>query len=213
MEPGSETGTTETDDGPAGGESSSTSGVVEECVLPEGEELSGSMTMITIRNDAAEPRYVIATGDWGNGIFEVVVDGSVVNHDHDDAFFTACDQCLNSCGNGSAPGLIINSGATTAIPWNGGVWAPSERSEACTAEFCDEDPAGGSPESCSVLRSFDDGADYTVRIQVYDACPQGDEDQCTCEDGVCPYSTDTFGGGATLEASTTFPEGATIVIE
>ncbi len=218
-DPGSETEASEPgadtdadDDEPAGEDSSSSGGDADVCDLPENDAL-GDAVAITIRNDSAEPRFIVAEGFCGQEPFEILVDDAVVVHDHPRAFYTACDQCGNLCGNGTSPGLIINPGQSAEVEWNGGYWAAVDRPEACTEQICAENPGETPSESCSVLQSIENGMEFGVRVYVHETCPQGDEDDCTCDDDVCPYGAEEVSGGTIVEALGTFPEGATLVIE
>lgn len=143
----------------------------------------------------------------------MVVDGEVINHDHAGVFVFTCGKCQNPCGNGSTPGLIINPGQSAELQWNGGFWAETERSEACTAEACGDDP--NLDTTCSILQAFEAGADFTVRVRALETCPQGDDESCTCDDDVCPYSGERLSGefDTVVEGTVTFPEGTTLVLE
>lgn len=191
------------------GESSSTGSL--ECVPPADDALSGATTTITIRNDAAEPRFVVAAGDCGKDTLEVLVDGELVVHDHDGVVVTVCAQCQNQCGNGSTPGLIINPGQTADVDWNGGFWTPTERSQACALEACEDEP--NPPTSCQVLQAMDEGINYTARVHVLDTCPFGDAEACGCDEDVCAYNVKSPTTDDMVEATAVFPTGASIVLE
>lgn len=203
-----------------GSESSGSEGGASVCVPPEDEELGGTTTVITIRNNTDTPRFLspYAESMCDYDAVQLFVEGEKIHRDHEDVVVTRCDQCDNSCSNGGAPGLIINPGAVAEIPWNGGFWTPTERSEACVVEACEElpgwDPNGAVQTPCSVLRSLEDGVEYTARIHVLDACPIGDADACACDKGVCVFNEDEPSqGDSTVEATAAYPAGADIVLD
>ncbi|MEM6295117.1 MAG: hypothetical protein AAGA54_27850 [Myxococcota bacterium] len=222
QDPGSETDApdpgddTDGDDDPDGSESSSSGGDADVCVFPQGDELDGSMTIITIRNDAAEPRYMLPSSNFFCSApqFELILDGESVLADGPGAAPFRCETCDGTCNPGSGTGLVINPGATAEIAWNGGYWSAVERSEACGQEACEDIPGfeDDSPATaCEVLRAMGT-QDYTVRVAVSQTCPS-DEESCMCEDDVCPFPTKARSAEFTVEASATFPEAASLVLE
>jgi hypothetical protein len=211
---------TETDDTHAETETETETEPGEVCDPPVDDEPGPAMATITIRNDTEEPRFITPWSPFtcNYAKLEILIDGESVHWDHSRVFNYGCDACGWGCSDGGDMGLIINPGATAEVLWNGAAWTMTDLSEACALEVCEQDPhwraSNGLPSECEVLRNLD-AVEYVARVQVYDACPLGaGGEACACDQDVCEvFFYEPGVGDYTAEATATFPDGATIVLE
>lgn len=183
------------------------------CELPQNDAVGSAVTTITIANTTAEPRFIspYSTALCNYSQVEVLLGGEPVLWDHEATYPNACTICEFGCSDGGTEGFIINPGQVAEVLWNGGFWQGTTRSEACTLEACGSDDGA---HECEVLRVMDE-VEYTVRVNVFDACPESVEpDACACDEGVCEvFFYEPRAGDYTVEATATFPAGAAVVLE
>jgi hypothetical protein len=187
----------------------------EACVLPESDMPGNATATVTIRNDSAEVAYVLPKSPFGCDYtkFQIDIDGATVLWDHPGVYPATCgpESCDYGCSDGGDQGLIINPGASIELSWNGGIWVTEQLSAACTAEIdCLDNPM----TQCQVRQVYED-VDYTVRVQLAEACP-GEEPECmSCAAGVCEifvYEPSSYDTWKSFEATGTFPAGVEVVI-
>lgn len=177
----------------------------------ENEPPAGEEMLITVRNDASVPRFLIpyATYTCNWALASMTDDGEALHWENGSTYPLTCDSlCGWGCSDGPVPALVLAPGAEWTFTWTGDYHKEYELGIECENDF----ECGTDTSVCELRRQFT-GDMITVAVGYSDECPDL-IDGCECED-VCEitgYDLELPALAGEFTAELAFPAGGTIVI-